>query len=84
MCGLYDVKPEQFGKVFSETTLASKFGEVSQIYNGIDWRSMHDSDVAVCSPEVRTSAGPCSTTAPWSMSSRNSARAAHPFSGSSR
>jgi hypothetical protein len=36
VCGLYDVKPEKFGQVFNETTLASKFGEVSQIYNGID------------------------------------------------
>ena len=36
VCGLYDVKPEKFGQVFNETTLASKFGEVSQVYNGVD------------------------------------------------
>jgi hypothetical protein len=36
VCGLYDVKPEKFGQVFSETTLGSRFGELSQIYNGID------------------------------------------------
>ncbi len=36
ICGLYDIKPTLFGLVDQVTTLASKFGKYSEVYNGVD------------------------------------------------
>ncbi len=36
VCGLYDIKPEKFGLVDSVVGLASKFGKVSETFNGFD------------------------------------------------
>jgi hypothetical protein len=36
ICGIYDVKPEYFGRVDTLVTQASHFGEPTQVYNGLD------------------------------------------------
>jgi carboxypeptidase family protein len=36
LCGLYDVKPAAFGLVDNLVTLASHYGEQTQVYNGVD------------------------------------------------
>jgi hypothetical protein len=36
VCGLYDVNPAQFGKVNNVIDFASKFGGISEVYNGLD------------------------------------------------
>lgn len=36
ICGLYDIKPTQFGKVSNLVTLASSFGTQTDVYNGAD------------------------------------------------
>jgi hypothetical protein len=36
VCGLYDVKPEKFGLVDNVITLASNFGNFTEVYNGGD------------------------------------------------
>jgi hypothetical protein len=36
ICGLYDIKPEAFGRVYTVTGLASKFGKETEVYNGVD------------------------------------------------
>jgi len=36
LCGLYDLNPSRFGQVNNVVTQASKFGEQSQTYNGVD------------------------------------------------
>jgi hypothetical protein len=36
ICGLYDVKPAQFGNVNNLVTQASAFGKQTEVYNGID------------------------------------------------
>jgi hypothetical protein len=36
LCGLYDVKPAAFGLVDNLATLASHFGEQTQVFNGVD------------------------------------------------
>jgi hypothetical protein len=36
ICGLYDIKPEKFGQVFTARTLASNFGKQTEVYNGVD------------------------------------------------
>ena len=36
VCGLYDVNPAQFGKVNNVIDFASKFGGISEAYNGLD------------------------------------------------
>jgi hypothetical protein len=36
VCGLYDVKPAKFGIVDRQITLADKFGDWTQVYNGVD------------------------------------------------
>src|SRR5207253_7294934 len=36
VCGLYDVKPAQFGQVSNLVTPASDFGKQTEVYNGFD------------------------------------------------
>lgn len=36
ICGLYDIKPDKFGQVFTQRTLASNFGDQTEVYNGFD------------------------------------------------
>ena len=36
ICGLYDVKPEYFGRTDTLVTQASNYGEMTQVYNGVD------------------------------------------------
>lgn len=36
VCGLYDINPDKFGVVNNVVTLASKFGNASEYYNGAD------------------------------------------------
>jgi hypothetical protein len=36
VCGLYDVRPERFGRVDNLVTLASGYGDQKRIYNGLD------------------------------------------------
>src|SRR5262249_32066614 len=36
VCGLYDVKPATFGIVDNQITPADKFGDWTQVYNGVD------------------------------------------------
>jgi len=36
LCGFYDVNPDKFGQVNNFVTLASNYGDQSDIYNGID------------------------------------------------
>ena len=36
ICGLYDVKPAQFGLVTNQVTQASNYGSQAQVYNGVD------------------------------------------------
>ncbi|MGD9902125.1 MAG: carboxypeptidase regulatory-like domain-containing protein [Vicinamibacterales bacterium] len=36
ICGFYDIKPEKFGQVANQVTLASNFGKQTEVYNGVD------------------------------------------------
>ena len=36
LCGFYDIKPALFGQVNQVTSLASKFGDYTEVYNGAD------------------------------------------------
>ena len=36
-CGIYDVKPEKFGRIDNLVTQASHYGEQSEVFNGIDF-----------------------------------------------
>ena len=36
LCGFYDLKPELFGQVNNQVSLASKFGDQTEVYNGLD------------------------------------------------
>lgn len=36
VCGLYDINPSKFGQVSNVVGLASKFGNPSEVYNGVD------------------------------------------------
>ena len=36
ICGLFDVKPAQFGKSQQVVELASNFGDYNEVYNGFD------------------------------------------------
>jgi hypothetical protein len=36
VCGLFDVSPAKFGVVNNQVTLASRYGDQTQVYNGVD------------------------------------------------
>jgi len=36
ICGFYDITPAKFGQAFNRTTLASNFGDLTEVYNGVD------------------------------------------------
>ena len=36
ICGLYDIKPEKFGQVSNNVTLAKNYGNATEYYNGFD------------------------------------------------
>ena len=38
ICGLYDIKPAQFGQVNNLVTQTSHFGDRTEVYNGVDLR----------------------------------------------
>src|SRR5262249_40069140 len=37
ICGLYDIKPSAFGKVSNVVTDAAKFGNETEVYNGLEF-----------------------------------------------
>ncbi len=36
ICGLYDVRPAQFGRVNNSITLSNNFGEQKEVFDGVD------------------------------------------------